>query len=235
LLAVSALLAAAQTAPMAPAQPPANPAPAPAKPVIPPVPVDYFQPYGKILSPGTEPSHPLKLAMPFPDVGQVKIPGAEEMALRDKIERLTTLSDDDIRKELANWPAFRQMSLADEGAMLMRIQMFKDRRAKQAQDCAHSLGLSTLTPAQMDKFTQEYWVKRLQMDRDLAKQFQPIYGARKAQMEEELFREYSTPPKPAVAQKPAAKPPTPAPSASLSQAKMGADTASAAPMQPMLH
>jgi hypothetical protein len=197
-LAGSSLFVAAQTAPMTSAPP----APAPAKPVIPPVPVDYFQPYGKILSPGTEPSHPLKLAMPFPDVGQVKIPGADEVALRDKIERLTTLSDDDIRKELANWPAFRQMSLADEGAMLMRIQMFKDHRAKQAQDCAHNLGLLTLTPAQMDKFTQEYWEKRLQMDRDLAKQFAPIYKAREAQLEEQLFREYSTPPKPAVAQKP---------------------------------
>jgi hypothetical protein len=173
--------------------------------------------------------------MPFPDVGQVKIPSGEEAALRDKIERLTTLSDDDIRKELANWPAFRQMSLADEGEMLMRIQMFKDRRAKQAQDCAHNLGLLTLTPAQMDKFTQEYWVKRLQMDRDLAKQFEPIYKARKAQLEEQLFREYSTPKKPAVAQKPAAKPQPPAPSASFSQAKMGADTATSAPTQPMMH
>jgi hypothetical protein len=233
LLAGSALLGAAQTAPMemAPAQPAANPAPAPPpKPVIPPVPVDYFQRYGKIIAPGTEPSHPLSLKMPFPDVGQVKIPTAEETALRDKLERLTTMSDDDIRKDLAEWPAFEQMSLSDEGAMLTRIQMFKDYRTKQAQACAKSLGLLTLNPAQMEKFTGEYWEKRLQMDRDLSKQFEPIYKARESQMEEQLFREYSTPMKPGVAQKPAAKPqPT-----ALTQAKVGEDTTTA-PMQPMLH
>ena len=83
-----------------------NPPPmgAAGKPVIPSVPEDYFQRYGKILSPGTEPSHPLKLTMPFPDVGQIKIPSPEELAMRAKLEQLASLSDADIRKDLPPGP-----------------------------------------------------------------------------------------------------------------------------------
>jgi hypothetical protein len=213
--------ASAQMTNMAPATPAMNAsAPmAPGKPGVPPVPEDYFQRYGKILTPGSEPSHPLKLSMPFPDVGQVKVPSDEELAMRDKIERLATMSDDDIRDDLTKWPAFNKMSLADEGAMLMRIQMFKDHRAKVAQERAHALGLLTLKPDQLQRFETEYWDKRLQMDRDLTKQFNPIYKAREAKMEEELFREFSSPggpvpPPPALAQtpKPAGTPPATAPS-----------------------
>jgi hypothetical protein len=239
LLAGSALTLAAQTAP----PPAATTAAAGGKPapVVPPVPVDYFQRYGKILSPGSEASHPLKLAMPNPDIGQVKIPTPEETALRDKIERLTTMSDEDIRKDLANWPAFKQMTLADEGAMLVRIQQFKDHRAKLAQECAHNLGLLTLSPAQMDRFTQEYWKQRLMMDQELAHQFQPIYFARESKMEEELFREYSTPAKPApaapkpvvAAHKPAVPPAATASAPNSAPAKIGADPSVADPMQPM--
>jgi len=215
LMAVLAILlaasfpASAQMTNMAPAEPApmsASAPMAPAKPGVPPVPEDYFQRYGKILTPGSEPSHPLKLSMPFPDVGQVKVPSAEELAMRDKLERLATMSDSDIRDDLSKWPAFNEMSLADEGAMLMRIQMFKDHRAKVAQERAHALGLLTLKPEQMQQFETEYWNKQLQVDRDLVKQFDPIYKAREAMMEEELFREFSAPGGP-VPPPPAPKPP----------------------------
>jgi hypothetical protein len=166
------------------------------KPVIPPVPQDDFQKYGKIIAPGTEPAHPLKLEMPLPDVGQIKIPSQGELDMRAKLEHLITMSDDEIRQALAKWPAFDKMSLADEGAMLMRIQQFKDRRAKIAQDRAHALGLLTLKPDQLARFEQEYWDKRLQIDRDMAKQFEPIFQARETQIEEQLYREFSTPGKP---------------------------------------
>lgn len=210
LLAFGASTAFAQMTNMAPAAPATGQAEG--KPgTVPPVPVDYFQRYGKILSAGNEPSHPLKLSMPFPDVGQVKVPTSDELAMREKLERLTTMSDEDIRQDLANWPAFNKMSLSDEGLMMMRIQMFKDRRAKVAQDRAHSLGLLTLQPDQMNKFTNEYWQKRLQMDRDLSKQFGAAYKAAEDKMEEQLYREFSTPSKPvpgpaAATNKPGEKP-----------------------------
>jgi hypothetical protein len=248
LLAGSAFTLAAQMAPMTSMQSTAPPSPPPAAagakpvPVVPPVPIDYFQRYGKILSPGSEPNHPLKLSMPNPDIGQVKIPTGEETALRDKIERLTTMSDEDIRKDLANWPAFKQMTLSDEGAMLVRIQQFKDHRAKLAQDCAHNLGLLTLNPVQMDHFTQEYWQKRLKMEQDLAHQFQPIYQTRESKMEEELFREYSMPfkptpavPKPVAATHKAAVPSSPVASTPTGDfpSKIGVDPSVATPAQPM--
>ena len=213
----------AQMTPMttaAAASPPqTNATPKPATPALPPpIPEADYQRYGKIISAGTEPSHPLKLSMPFPDIGQFKIPSADELAMRAKLERLITMSDADIRQNLANWPAFAKMSLADEGNMLLRIQMFKDRRAKVAQDRAHALGLLTLKPDQFQRFETEYWNKRMQMDTELAHQFQPVYQARENKLEEELFREFSTPQAPVPAPKPpaatassmpAAKPPPP--------------------------
>jgi hypothetical protein len=202
---------------------PAAPSPAPAaKSAVPPLQEDYFQRYGKILAPGTEPAHPLKLAMPFPDVGQINIPSQEQIDMREKLEHLTTMSDADIRQDLEKWPAFAKMSLSDEGNMLVRIQQFKDRRAKIAQDRAHALGLLTLKPDQLEKFEKEYWDKRMQMDRELAKQFEPVFNAHEAQIEEQLYREFSTPgehvpapppPKPPAPPKVAqnSKPPTPSP------------------------
>ena len=53
------------------------------------------------------------------------------------------------------------MSLGDEGAMLTRIQQFRDHRNKVAIDKAHHLGLTTLNPAQQARFESEYWDKRL--------------------------------------------------------------------------
>ena len=186
--------------------PPASPAATAPKPVIPPVPDEDFQRYGKILAPGTQPSHPIKLNMPFPDVGQIKIPSAEELAMRDKLERLTTMSDADIRKDLEAWPAFDEMTLGDEGAMLVRIQLFKDHRDKTAQDRARVLGLLTLKPDQMQKFETEYWNKRMQMDAQLARQFGAVYKTSQDKLDEELFREFSTPGTPV----PPPKPPAPA-------------------------
>jgi hypothetical protein len=181
------------TAPAAPAPATGQPPAAAAKPVVPPVPEDYFQRYGKILAPGNEPAHPLKLEMPFPDVGQIKIPSQTEIDMREKLERLTTMSDEDIRQDLEKWPAFSRMSLADEGTMLIRIQQFKDRREKLARERAHAMGLLTLKPDQFERFEKEYWDKRLQMDRELAKQFDPVFNAHETQIEEQLFREFSTP------------------------------------------
>ena len=81
--------------------------------------------------------------MPFPDVGQVKIPGQDEIDMREKLEaarrpcptRRSASTSTTGRRS-------RKMNLADEGAMLTRIQMFKDHRAKVAQDRARALGLT---------------------------------------------------------------------------------------------
>jgi hypothetical protein len=78
----------------------------------------------------------------------------------------------------------------------MRIQMFRDHRAKIAHDKAVALGLLTLKPDQMARFEKEYWDKRLKLDRDLSKQFEPILKRREADIGEELFREFSLPAQP---------------------------------------
>ncbi len=110
---------------------------------------------------------------------------------------------------LAQWPAFSKMSLRDEGAMLQRIQDFRDFRTNIAKAKAHDMGLLTLLPDQQAKFEKEYWDKRLQMDRDLAKQFQPIMQAAQQKMLDDLYREFSTVTPVPVAQTP--KPPGPPP------------------------
>ena len=148
--------------------------------------------YGKILTPSDESSHPLKLKMPFPGVGEIKVPSPDELNMRIKLEQLAKLSDADIRVQLAQWPAYSKMSLRDEGQMLQRIQDFRDYRSTVAKAKAHAMGLLTLPPEQQARFENEYWDKRLQMDRDLAKQFAPAVRAREQQMANDLFREFST-------------------------------------------
>ena len=172
-----------QQAPVTPKAPATNAAPN--------VPPDTLGRYGKIVTPSDQPEHPLKLKLPFPDAGQVKIPSQDELVMRDKLEQLAMLSDDQIRKQLGKWPAYGKMNLRDQGQMLQRIQDFRDFRTNTAKGKAHDMGLLTLTPDQFARFEKEYWDKRLQMDNDLAKQFEPIYKAREQQMQDDLYREFS--------------------------------------------
>jgi len=180
-----------------------------AAPVNPPIP-DTLDRYGKIVMPGTETAHPIKLKLPFPDVGAVKVPTRDELNMRDKLEQLALLSDSDIRAQLGQWPAFGKMSLRDEGTMLQRIQDFRDYRAKVAMQKAHDMGLLTLTPDQKLHFEKDYWDKQLQMDRELAKQFEPILRTRQQKLQDELFREFSSAAPGPVAGLSKAPPPPPA-------------------------
>src|SRR5260221_7814896 len=118
-----------------------------AAPVIPPLlPQDTIGRFGKIFTPSDEMSHPLKLNMPFPGVGEVKVPSQDELNMREKLEQLATMSDADLRAQLEQWPAYGRMNLKDEGVMLQRIQDFRDHHTRVAQDRAHKLGLVDLTP-----------------------------------------------------------------------------------------
>ena len=192
----------------APAAPPKAPATVPKPPQVPPPPIpDTFNRYGKIWAPSDDASHPIKLNVQFPGVGEMKVPSEEELSVRDKLEHLATLSDADIRTQLSLWPPYAKMKLADEGQLLIHIQMFKEQRTKIAMDKARELGLfNSLTPAQKAKFEKEYWDKQLQMDHELAKQFEPILKARDQKLSDDLFREFSTPGAvvpPGIAAKPA--------------------------------
>lgn len=150
--------------------------------------------YGKILTPTDDAAHPVKLNIQFPGVGEMKIPSQEELNERMKLEQLATLSDDEIRAQLALWPPFAKMKLGDEGQMLMRIQQFKDQRTRIAMDKARELGIvNSMTPDQKVRFEKEYWDKRLQMDRVLAKQFEPVFKTQEEKLEESLFRDFAPP------------------------------------------
>jgi hypothetical protein len=215
--------------PPAPAQAPAKVPATNAAPVLPP---DTLGQYGKILSPSDQTAHPLKLKMPFPGVGEVKIPTQDELSMREKLEQLAKLSDEDIRAQLGKWPAFGKMSLRDEGMMLQRIQDFRDYHSSVAMQKAHDLGLlSTLMPDQKVRFEKDYWDKRLQMDRDLAKQFEPVFRAREQKLQDELFREFSSASPGPLAQAP--KPPQAVPSPVMQTASVPATTNTAQPMQPI--
>ncbi len=167
--------------------------------------------YGKILAPGDQPAHPLKLKLPLPGVGEIKIPSGDELTMRDKLEQLAMLSDADIRSQLEKWPAYGKMSLRDQGQMLIRIQDFRDYRSNVARAKAHDMGLLTLTPDQQTKFEKDYWDSRLKLDHDLAKQFTPIFKAAEQKMRDDLYRKYSAVSQGPIAQapKPGAPPPKP--------------------------
>jgi hypothetical protein len=215
--------------PMAPVPAPAKTPAANAAPVAPSLPPDTLGRYGKILMPSDELAHPLKLKLPFPDAGEVKIPSQDELTMREKLEQLAKLSDSEIRLQLSQWPAYANMSLRDEGLMLQRIQDFRDYRTKVAMQKAHDLGLlSTLTPDQKIRFEKDYWDKRLQMDRDLARQFEPIFKARNQELKDELFREFSSP-----SLGPVAQATNKSPQASPSPVTSAPATNMAQPMEPM--
>jgi hypothetical protein len=208
----------AQTQPMQMAPTPTS---APAKPMtnaapVAPVPPNSLGRYGKILAPGDDTEHPLKLKVPFPGVGEVKVPNQDELNVRMKLEQLANLSDADIRAQLEQWPAFSKMTLRDEGALLQRIQDFRDYRTRIALQKAHDMGLLTLTPDQKVRFEKDYWDKRLKLDQDLARQFTPIYVAREQKLQDELFREFSSASQGPMAQVP--KPQVPPPVATMKAA-----------------
>ncbi len=190
---------------IAPAPVPVKTPPTNAAPVLPP---DTLGKYGKIVQPGDQAAHPLKLKLPLPDVGEIKIPSNDELTMRDKLEQLAMFSDADIRSQLEKWPAYGKMSLRDQGMMLMRIQDFRDYRTNVAKNKAHEMGLLTLTPDQQAKFEKDYWDSRLKLDHDLAKQFTPIFKTAEQKMRDDLYRKYS-----AVSQGPVAQAPKPAPTA----------------------
>jgi hypothetical protein len=173
-------------------------------PALPPAMQNTLGRYGNILAPGDQVSYPLKLKLPFPSDAEVRVPKPDDLVKRQKLEELARLSDDDLRKQLAQWPAYGKMSLRDQGSMLQRIQDFRDYHARVAQQKAHDMGLLTLTTDQKTKFEKEYWDQRLKLDEDLAKQFQPIYQAREQKMNDALFREFSS-------SAPAPAPPAPKP------------------------
>jgi hypothetical protein len=158
----------------------------------PPPPPDDYNRYGKILVPNDQFTSAFKLSMPFPGVGEISVPTKEEITMRVKLEELATLSNQQIREQLEKWPAYNTMSLADEGAMLGRIQQFRDRRYKVADAKARELGLLTLSHTQQVRFEKEYWDKRLKMDEQLAAQFLPIVKADSEKLDADLFREFST-------------------------------------------
>jgi len=210
----------APTPASAPAAANAKPAvpPTPVPPVPPPVP-DTFNRYGKIWAPTDDVAHPIRLNVQFPGVGEMKIPNQDELSVRDKLEQLAVLSDDEIRTQLAQWPPYAKMKLADEGQLLIRIQQFKEQRTRIAMDKARELGLiNSLTPDQKARFEKEYWDKKLQLDHELAKQFEPVLKARDQKLKEDLFREFSTPGSV-----------VPAPPGPVAQAKPGTPPVSATP------
>lgn len=218
--------------PTAPTQAPTKPPATNAAPVIP-APPDSFNRYGKIWAPSDDVAHPIKLNVQFPGVGDMKIPSQDELNVRDKLEQLAKLSDADIHKQLDQWPPYSKMKLGDQGQLLMRIQAFKELRAKVALQKAHQMGLLTLLPDQQARFEKEYWDKQLQMERNLAKQFEPIWRAAQQKMEGDLYREFSSPSMGPVAQ--AAKPAqaVPAPVTPNKTAASGPSTPATNGVQPM--
>jgi hypothetical protein len=149
--------------------------------------------YGDIVTTGTQVSYPLHLHLPLPYEIEVHVPTSEDLVIRAKLEALANLSDDELRKQLAAWPALNKMSLRDQGLLLQRIQDFRDYHVKIAMQKAHGMGMPTLTPAQAAKFEKEYWDERLKIDQDLVEQFQPIYEAREQEMDAALLAEFSSP------------------------------------------
>lgn len=137
--------------------------------------------------------------------------GKWELELKEKLETLVKLSPQQLDVELQKWPRYQEMDLGERAKLLQRIQEFKDRRRKQAENKARDMGLR-LTPEQFAVFEQKFWEKRMQADRQLWQEMEPRRKQLELQLTSELKQEfglYAMPPAP----KPAPAP-TPAPATS---------------------
>lgn len=134
--------------------------------------------------------------------------GKWELEMKEKLETLVKLSPQQLDIELQKWPRYQQMDLGERAKILQRIQEFKDRRRKQAENKARDLGLK-LTPEQFAAFEEKFWDKRLKTDRQLWQEMEPRRKQLEQQLNSELKQEFAlyltppAPPKPAPAQAPA--------------------------------
>lgn len=129
--------------------------------------------------------------------------GKMEMEMRDKLETLCKLSPQQLDAELQKWPRYQQMDLGERAKILQRIQEFKDRRHKMAENKARELGLQ-LTTDQFTTFEQKFWDRRSQADHQLWLEMEPRRKALDQQINTELKQEFAAYAKPAT--------PAPAPS-----------------------
>lgn len=135
--------------------------------------------------------------------------GKWELEMKEKLETLVKLSPQQLDDELQKWPRYQQMDLGERAKLLQRIQEFKDRRRKQAENKARDLGLK-LTPEQFAVFEEKFWDKRLHADRQLWQEMEPRRKQLEQQLNSELKQEFALyltpppPPKPAPTQVPAA-------------------------------
>jgi hypothetical protein len=133
----------------------------------------------------------VRLNFPFAWVGELKLPTKDEISSRDKLEFLGDMSDQQIRDELEKWPPFNGMSIGDQGRMLVRIQEFKDRRSKLAQDEQQKLNLTNLSPTDQANFKKVFWQMRREIDDDLIADFQARYDAKQAELDHALVSKFT--------------------------------------------
>lgn len=119
------------------------------------------------------------------------MPGKNELEIREKLETLANLSPQQLDAELQKWPRYQQMDLGERAKILQRIQEFKDRRRKAAENKARELGLK-LTPEQFSAFEKEYSGKRSRADRQLWQEMEPRRKALDQQINAELRQQFGS-------------------------------------------
>ncbi len=164
----------------APTSPP-SPSPAPSPQATP--------TYSGLVS-GGDSAHPVKLNIPYIWVGDLHLPSQEEMKARFQLEALAALTDEEVRDRLLKWDKFNQMGLGDQGRMFSKVQDFRDKFNKLAQDEANHLGLTTLPPADALEFKKDFLEKRWKADESLVNEFQAKFEVSQKQLDEELLKKF---------------------------------------------
>ncbi|MEI9997724.1 MAG: hypothetical protein WDO13_00375 [Verrucomicrobiota bacterium] len=167
--------------------------------------------YGNIVLPGDAVQYPLKLKLPFPGVGEVKVPKPDELVMRQKLEELARLSDDDIRKQLAQWPAFSRMSCETRGARCCSASRISAITAP-ATPCRRrtTWACSRSRPTSARSSSANSGTSGCRWTRSWPSSSLPVFQAREQKLEADLFREFSSAtPGPAAPAVPAPRPPAP--------------------------
>jgi cytochrome c553 len=94
-----------------------------------------------------------------------------------------------LMKELQQWPRFQQMTLEEQGNLMIRLEDMRRKGREEAQWEAQQMGLK-LSEEQMELFAEHYWAKKIAMMKKIQEEIEPRRKQLKAEMDQELRKEF---------------------------------------------
>jgi hypothetical protein len=112
----------------------------------------------------------------------------DAMAMRRLME-LANKPKSELMKELQQWPRFQQMTMEEQGNLMIRLEDMRRKGREEAYWEAQQMGLK-LSEQQMDLFAERFWTKKIAMMKKIQEEIEPRRRQLKAEMDQELRKEF---------------------------------------------